>query len=185
MDDKLLKCFQFEVARQCRWAIMAVEELEETLSGLKSEKLSNQYGMNRLWMSVQNLLVAAGNISIWLWPSKPKIPGRGPNLRASLGVKDTSILKSRTFRNHFEHFDERLETFFLSLAPEQFLYVDTNVSPGGIDTFISGIDQRKVLRHLDSKSMRLIYRGESYKLEPLYREIIKLCQKAEDASRKH
>ncbi len=183
MEKQLLNCFQLEVARQCRWAILAIEDLEEALKGLTSGKLTHEYGMSRLWMSIQTFLVAVGNISKLLWPSQRQIPDRGPDLRTSLGVVDTSCLKTRTFRNHFEHFDERLETFFLSLKPGELFYVDANVSPGGIDSLATGIDQNKVLRHFDPESWRLIFRGECYELEPLYKEIVELYRKADAVAR--
>jgi hypothetical protein len=183
MEKQLLNCFQLEVVRQCRWAILAIEDLEEALKGLTSGKLAHEYGMSRLWMSIQTFLVAVGNISKLLWPSQPQLPDRGPDLRASLGVGDTSCLKTRTFRNHFEHFDERLETFFLSLKPSEFFYVDANVSPGGINSLATGIDQNKVLRHFDQESWRLIFRGECYELEPLYKEIVELYRKADAVAR--
>jgi hypothetical protein len=179
MEKHLLRCFQLEVSKQCRWAILAIEDLEEALTGLNSGKLAHQYGMSRLWMSIQTFLVAGGNISKLLWPSQPNIPDRGTDLRASLGVKDNSCFKTRTFRNHFEHFDERLEDFFLSLGPGEFFYIDSNVSPGGISSLATGIDQNKVLRHFDPESWRLIFRGESFEIEPLYKEIVELYRKAE------
>jgi hypothetical protein len=179
MDKHLLRCFQGEVAKQCRWGILAIEDLEEALRGINSGKLSTAYGMSRIWMSVQTFLVAVGNISKLLWPPQPRIADRGPDLRASLGIKESSCLKTRSFRNHFEHFDERLEEFFLSLGSEQFCYIDSNVSPGGISSLAGNVEDSKVLRHLDSKSWRLQFRGESYELKPLYEEMVELSQKAE------
>ena len=132
MEKQLLNCFQLEVARQCRWAILSIEDLEGALKGLTSGKLAHEYGMSRLWMSIQTFLVATGNISKLLWPSQPQIPDRGSDLRVSLGVGETSCLKTRTFRNHFEHFDERLEAFFLSLKPDEFFYVDANGGNKGV-----------------------------------------------------
>lgn len=179
MEKHLLSCFQLEVGRQCRWAILAIEDLEDALKGLESGKLGHEYAMSRVWMSIQRFLVAVGNISKLLWPPQQRIPNRGPELRASLGVDEGSCLKTRSFRNHFEHFDERLEEFFLSLSSGEFFYVDCNVSPEGIGSLATGIDQNKVLRHFDQKSWRLIFRGESYELEPLFKEIVELRKKAE------
>lgn len=149
MENHLLRCFQGEVAKQCWWAILAIEDVEKALKDLNSGKLTNAYAMTRLWMSFQTFLVAAGNISKLLWPQSPKIADRGTDLRASLGVEDSSCLETRTFRNHFEHFDERLENFFLSFGPGEFFYIDSNVSPGGISTLAKNIDESKVLRHFD------------------------------------
>lgn len=185
MDKHLLKCFQREVGKQCRWGILAIEDLEEALRGIDSGKLSTEYGMSRVWMSVQAFLVAVGNISKLLWPPRPKIVDRGADLRTSLGIEESSCLKTRSFRNHFEHFDERLEEFFLSLGSEQFCFIDSNVSPGGIRSLAGNIEDSKVLRHLDSKSWKLLFRGESYELKPLYEEIVELSRKTEAVAQKH
>lgn len=183
MDKHLLRCFQGEVGKQCRWGILAIEDLEEALRDIDSGKLSTEYGMSRVWMSIQTFLVAVGNISKLLWPPRPKIAGRGADLRASLGIEEGSCLKTRSFRNHFEHFDERLEEFFLSLGSEQFCFIDSNVSPGGIRSLARNVEDSKVLRHFDQQSWRLIFRGECYELKPLYKEIVELCRKAEVVAR--
>ena len=64
--------------------------------------------------------------------------GRGDELRAMLGVDEVSPQSSRKFRNHFEHFDERLEAW--AAEDHAFLY-DCNVGPmgmfGNVDTAIS------------------------------------------------
>ena len=185
MNKHLLRCFQNEIAKQCQCGILAIEDLEEAIWGIDTGKLSSTYGMSRIWMSVQTFLVAVGNISKLLWPPRPRMANRGTDLRASLDIEESSCLKTRSFRNHFEHFDERLEEFFLSLDPEQFCYIDSNISPGGISSFAGNIEDSKVLRHLDSKSWRLLFRGESYELKPLYEEIVELSRKAEAVAREH
>lgn len=115
MEAMVLRIFQREVERQCKFAIIAVEDLSQAL----------QIGdMDRIWYSIQAILVAAGNVSKLLWPPKPLLPERGAELRASLSVDDDSPLEPRTFRNHFEHFDERLEQW--ATSSERRNFADSN-----------------------------------------------------------
>src|SRR3989442_13158213 len=92
--------FLIEIEKQCKFGIMASYDLENALKS---------HNMDRLWYSVQGILLAAGNISKLLWPSNTQSADRGNELRTLLSVSDGSPLTPRTFRNHFEHFDERLE----------------------------------------------------------------------------
>jgi hypothetical protein len=50
-----------EVERQCRFAIIAAADLDAALAVLDRD---------HIWYSVQAFLVAAGNVSKLLWPSK-------------------------------------------------------------------------------------------------------------------
>ncbi len=63
-----------------------------------------------VWCSIQSILVSAANISRILWPSKNRL--RGKRLREMLNVEADNILSNRKFRNHFEHYDERIEEWF-------------------------------------------------------------------------
>jgi len=64
MKAMVLRIFQREVERQCKFALVAAEDLSSAL----------QAGdMDRIWYSVQTFLVAAGNISKLCWPSLPRV----------------------------------------------------------------------------------------------------------------
>ena len=75
--------------------------------------------------SVHEALGHCGNLSRYFWPSKQnskrKSPfsalaeARGAKLRESFGVTDESPLKDRALRDSLEHFDERLDRYFLGL----------------------------------------------------------------------
>jgi hypothetical protein len=184
VETPILRIFQGEVVKQCRYAILAIEDLENALKGMNEQKLTTSYGMSRIWFSIQAFLVATGNLSKLLWPPAPHIPERGTELRASLSVDEDSCLQPRTFRNHFEHYDERLEKFLLSLEPPNFSYIDSNVSPGGIKSLAPYVDEKLVLRHFDQKTWTLIFRGETFHLEPLFKAICELLPKAEKESDK-
>jgi hypothetical protein len=184
MNPCLLRTFQLEVVNQCQFAIMAIKDLENALKNMNDMTRPTGDGMTRIWYSIQAFLIAAGNLSKLLWPPHPVISERGPELRASLSVEDNSCLQPRTFRNHFEHYDQRLEEFFLSLEPPNFAYIDRNVSPGGIKSLASHVDEKIVLRHLDQEAWTLLFRGEPLHLKPLVKAVCELLPKAEQEADK-
>lgn len=151
MDEFILRIFQSEVRRQCEFALMAADDLKHSLDASD---------VKRIWYSVQALLAAAGNVSKLFWPSDSKLPERGQDLRASLGVPEKSPLESRAFRNHFEHFDSRLEIWAVSSEHKNF--VDSNI---GVS--ISGVDRNDFLRNFEPGTLTLTFCGEEHPLEPV------------------
>jgi hypothetical protein len=157
MKAMVLRIFQREVERQCR--LMAADDLGVSL-------VSGDH--DRLWYSIQALLVAAGNVSKLLWPPKRLIliTGRGKQLRTSLQVGDDSPLLPRDFRNHFEHFGERLESW--AKSSRRYNFVDSNIgSPGSIQ----GLDVSDFLRNFDPETLSLHFRGDVYHLRPVVQAI--------------
>lgn len=65
-----------------------------------------------VWCSIQSILVSSANVSKILWPISKKSQQRGKELRELLGIDETNILANRNIRNHFEHYDERIERLF-------------------------------------------------------------------------
>jgi hypothetical protein len=157
MDAMLLEIFRSEIERQCKIAVMAFQDLEKAL---------HAYDMDRVWFSIQGFLVAVGMVSKLLWPANSSSSERGLELRKAFAVSNDSRLSPRTFRNHFEHFDERLETWANSSDRHNFL--DANL--GSLDR-IAGIDQVDFLRNFDPASFVLTYQGDSYHLRPVVEAI--------------
>jgi hypothetical protein len=170
MDKIMLWIFQREVDRQTRFALMSFSDLEAALKA---------GDMDRIWHAVQGLLVAAGNVSKLLWPSQPSVSNRGEELRLSLAVPDDSKLAPRTFRNHFEHFDERLEQWATSSPRKGF--ADSNVGPTGM---ISGPEPGNYLRNLDTTQCAVTFRGDTYLLKPLVEALSNLYVKAAAEAKK-
>jgi hypothetical protein len=132
----------------------------------------------RFWYSVQAFLVAAGNISKLLWPSyrrgEERIPERGPELRATLAMEENSPLAPRTFRNHFEHFDVRLEEW--AVSSQHRIFVDANIARTAvIDSFSS--EPGDYLRNFDPTTFTVTFRGDSYHLLPIVEAIKQLRHK--------
>lgn len=86
------------------------------------------HGMDEVWF-----LISASNASKLLWGAgntdeeAEALRGARKPLRESVEVEDSSPLNSRKLRNSFEHFDERLDTWFGKSQNHN--YVGRNVGP--------------------------------------------------------
>lgn len=152
--------FVREIDLQCGFGLKAAAGIGD---GLRSRDIE------AVFLACQELLDAAGCVSRIFWPSSDQSASRGDELQKLLGVASNSPLSSRAFRNHFEHFDERIEEWASSTSRHNF--VDTGIfTPGAV----VGIDLGDTLRVLDPSTLRLTFRGEAFELRPLVSEIQRL-----------
>jgi hypothetical protein len=160
-DRFVLHVFQMEVAMQCRFALMAYNEVRTALL---------QGDDDRVWFALQALLVASGNVSKLLWPIKHKHSKRRAVLRATLGIDDTSALKPPcTLRDHLEHFDERLEAW--AEQPTRHNFVETFF---GSPSDIGRVDPGDLVRAFDPPTATVVVRGNRYELRPIVEEFAAL-----------
>lgn len=164
MDTEVLGIFQQEVERQCKFALIAADDMWQSVPS---------HNMDRIWYSAQAFLVAVGNVSKLLWPPKPQFSKRGDELRASLKVPEDSPLQPRKFRNHFEHFDERLDKWAASSARHDFADSNVAMSPATV-----GFDPRDCLRNLDTEKGAITFQGEEYRISPIVEAMRELSRTA-------
>lgn len=131
-----------EIVLQTKIANRAAERLKSA-----NENFDNI----EVWGSIQSILVSSGNVSKILWPQKNK--KYGERLRKLLQVKDNNPVSSRKFRNHFEHYDERVEEYFKNQTST--VYRDLAMNPS-----ISSFRQRNTHRGYNSINNTLVFRGE-------------------------
>src|ERR687893_531229 len=165
MEKALLRHLQTEVERQCQFAMIALQDMEES-SANSDGKL--------FWYSVQNLMVAIGRISRLLWPPDPLFPKRGLELRESLAVDEDSPLAARTFAEHFEHFDKRLETW--QVTSEQHRFFDSYTEP--LDVLAETAPEDR-LRGYDSENNAVLFHEDAYELGPVSGALEELQRRAE------
>jgi hypothetical protein len=165
MEKVLIRHFQTEVERQCQFAMISLQDMEEASA--------NSDG-RLFWYSVQNLLVAVGRISRLLWPPGPLFPNRGAELRETLGVGEDSPLKALEFVEHFEHFDKRLETWYVT--SEQRRFFDSYTEPLDVLADTAPVDR---FRGYDRKNEAVLFQGEAYELGPVSRAVEELQERAE------
>ncbi len=165
MEKTLLRQFQIEVERQCQFAMIALQDMEEASA--------NSDG-RLFWYSVQGLMVAVGRISRLLWPPDPLFPKRGPELRESLGVGEDSPLSALEFVEHFEHFDKRLETWYVT--SEQRRFFDSYTEPLDVLAETAPGDR---FRGFQTEKNAVLFHGQIYEVEPVSRAVEDLQARAE------
>lgn len=165
MNKTLMRHFQTEVERQCQFTMIALQDMEE----------SSANGDGKLfWYSVQNFVVAVGRISRLLWPPDPLFPGRGEDLRESLGIGEDSPLRALGFVEHFEHFDRRLETW--QVASEEHRFFDSYTEPLDVLAETSPEDR---MRGYDTEKEAILFKGEAFELAPVSHAVEELQRRAE------
>lgn len=180
MELMLLRIFQRQVADQCRFTLAAVPLINQVLQ----EQEKNQ---DQLWIGCQMFVVGSGNASKALWGdgrNRQKISeGRLP-LRESLNVDDTSPLFSLELRNHFEHYDERIDRWWKNSPRHN--HVDRMIGP---PSAISGIDDEDRFRVLDPSGPdgpQIVFWGQTFDLQPIASECERIMAIAEvEASKAH
>lgn len=168
LEPVVKKIFLTEIRRECRFGLIAADGLQRALASTSAEAT---------WFYCQSLLDSAGCVSRLLWPSSEKIEGRGLELRTTLAVSDTNPLADRSLRNHFEHFDDRIEAWATSRSAKGF--VDSNIMPLRSVSF--GMDTADYLRNLDPETLVLTYRGDTYDLKSVIAELQNLLKNVDAA----
>ena len=164
MEKHLLRLFQREVERQCRFAIFAFEDMDNAFSGDAG---------HRFWYSIQNLLVAIERVSRLLWPPEKEASGWGKELRQSLGVEEDSPLRSRKIAQYFEQFEERLENWYESSESHRFF--DSYTEP--LDVLASTKPGDR-FRGFDTENDAILFHGEMYQLQPIADAVEDLLERA-------
>lgn len=152
-----------EIGLQSKIALRAAERLWAT---------HDNFDHTETWCSIQSILVAAGNVSKILWPNvKYKI--RGEKLRRFLKVENDNPLCSRTFRNHFEHYDERIEEWFEGKSGG--VYVDLAMNPH-LNNGIFGHFPRFIHRGYNSFNNTVVFRDEILDLNEVLRALEEILE---------
>lgn len=165
MDEFLLRQFQFEVERQCQFAMIALQDMEEA-SANSDGKL--------FWYSAQGFMVATGKVSRFLWPDRPRLPERGRSLRESLGVTDDSPLKDRTFIERFENHDARLEEWYETSDEHRFF--DSYTEPMDVLAETHVGDR---FRGYNFEEEALLFGGDHYPIGPVSTALERLALAAQ------
>ena len=157
MNGLLQMTLMDEIVLQSQIAIRAFERLNTA---------ENQFDEIEIWGSIQSILVASANVSKILWPTK-KYRERGKLLKEYLQIDENHPLASRVFRNHFEHFDERVEERF-NISPTG-VYIDRQMNPL-LNNFF---DNREPLcqRGYNTFNQTLIFDGEILDVKALIKAL--------------
>ena len=154
--------FVSEIVLQSKIAQRAAERLQTANDNLDNIEV---------WGAIQSILVATGNVSKILWPTYSRHVERGEQLRQILQIKNNNPLSERKFRNHFEHYDSRIEEWYNN----QGSYIDLAMNPSLYRESLDNID-----RGYNAFNNTLIFRGELLDLNEVLsalKEIHNCCKK--------
>lgn len=185
MDPMLLRLFQRQVQFQCQTATAAMERLKTSLATLQDcerDSARAAAASAAFWMSVQEFLAAAANISKALWGQQAATAKARLPLRRSLGVRATSPLHERTMRHNFEHFDERIDRWWAESANHNIGDFIIGPMPGSIQ----GLPAREIFRAYDPTTQDVVFWGERFNLQELGDAIGELLPRASaEAAKPH
>jgi hypothetical protein len=154
---------------EIEWQSKIAELAANRLSAIK-----DNFDQIEVWSSIQSILVAAGNVSKILWPQK-EYEARGKRLRELLKVEDNNMLSDRSLRNHFEHYDERIEKWFKGKSSA--VYSDLAIDP------LKSMRRNFPANHhraYDPLTQTLTFRGESFDLAAVLKELKEIRIKCSD-----
>jgi hypothetical protein len=173
MDLHLLRIFQKQVLVQCEFMRFAAYDLNESL------KIRNA---KRTFYSLQNFLNATANVSKALWGQNDLRLEERKALRESIGVPDDSPLRVVALRNHFEHFDERLETWWRDSTTHS--YIDFNLTP---KTTVNNPALKDIdwFRNFDPSTTNVYFWGQQFNVQELIDEVQRILPKLSEEANKH
>lgn len=108
----------------------------------------NAQDVEAVFYGLHNLLAAAGNMSKALsgQTGEAVVADARQPLRDSIGIDDESPLRDVRMRNNFEHFDERLDQWWVKSPNHN--YIDMNIGPASI----FGADRLAIFRSFNPRS---------------------------------
>jgi hypothetical protein len=160
-----------EIARQCEFVLLAAKGLDESVK--------NNDSQNGFFF-IQALLTAGANISKLFWAVDTNKQGRieRQKLRGLFGIDEYSLTTDRKMRNHFDHFDERLDDWW-NINPSRRMFIDSNfgMSVGG-----DAVKKSDFLRNYDFKTATVNFGSDSFNTKAMAAEawrIFNICKKYE------
>lgn len=165
LDKMLVRILMDEIDNQCEMVKIAVDGINRFHN---EDSIATKY----LWFNVQGLLIATANISKILWNYDRKEIEEVKYLKEVLSLDDASKVKSRFFRNLFEHYDDHLINW--SAATDTKIIATSNVMPKGMNI---GVPVKNTFKTYYSDVNSIAFQGKEYSLQPVIKEVarIKLC----------
>jgi len=167
VDKQLIRAYIHELNLQAKFAQYAYNQMIENMRSPSEDSLF------KVFYHAHAFLIHVSNISKILEPEKGK---KRKELFEELGLseEELELHRARRLRNHLEHYDERLETWFKESKAHN--YADMNIMPRSA---IVGIDPKDFLRNLDPNTLRFMFQREDYELPKFKAEVDLIREKCE------
>ena len=162
MDDFLLRLYLEQAKEECERAFSAIKALNAALG-------SN--GELDPFVPAQAIIHHAAAVSKIFWPpgsrdkfARKRAQRRSETLRSELGLVSPHPVQARTLRDHFEHFDERLDAWVEQSKNRNIVkqLVGPRTAIGG-----DAIADTDIIHHYDPAAKTYAFRGEKFDIQAL------------------
>ena len=165
VDPMLLRLFQDQVRLHCVGILAAAERVDAELAALTRTASDASYrSQDAFWLAIGDLLNASANVTKALWGKHGTPLEKRQLLRQTLDVSDESPLCTTSMRNSFEHFDERLDKWWMR-SPDHII-VDHVIG----QHLVSGVAEEDKFRQYNPTTGDLVFWGERFNLLALVGE---------------
>lgn len=175
MDDFLKRIYLQQVKQECEFCLAAVARMNEIL------KLEDE-SKNDFFREALDLVHHGAAVSRMFWPPRcrdkkktARAQQRGQVLRDQLKIPSNHSIQKRTLRDHFEHFDERLDDWAENSRNKNMinqLFGSRNAVGG------NGIGDSDIIHHYDPVTKIYAFRGEPFDVQELVDGISDIYQKS-------
>lgn len=173
MDDFLEKIYCGEIAKQCRNGLRAYERMIRSAGSEDVEEtLQSLYAVLTAATIISRLLTTPSTTKRF---GPPLVKDRGETLSKLLSVQDTSVIHTRSLRDHVEHFDERLDQWAAS-SPNRIFLTDF-IGPANL-VVIQG-QNGPVHRRYDPVTGTFVFLGDTIDLVAIRSELVRIGSSAE------
>jgi hypothetical protein len=180
IDSFLEGVFLSEIENQCNTAITAFSHLKDNLHTMN---------VDLMWGLTEIILTSSANISKFFWPGPPRtkefgvtkqeVDDRASYLKSILGIDDKSPLYDRDLRDHFEHYDERVQPW--AKKSKNRVLFRRNIGA----KLIGNIDQYANMGNLDPTTFTVTFWNKTYEIPIIIQEIEKILNATKDIAGKN
>lgn len=162
MDDFLQRIYLEQAKHECEACFAAVQAFNSALAGAQDQDP---------FLHVSALIHHAAAVSRIFWPpsardkhAHKRAQRRGEFLRSSLMIPSSHTIQSRTLRDHFEHFDERLDDWAERSKNRNIVrkLLGPRTAIGG-----DAIQDEDIIDHYDPATKIYAFRGEKFDVQAI------------------
>lgn len=167
MDNFLKDIMIREVGNHCDFAIKSFTRIQLINENRNERYNSTKDDVDYIWLYISSFLTSTANISKLLWGSynnENTMNEREP-IRHILNIDDNMKIKSKSFRNNFEHIDDEIIKWF---KRDTRVFVDRNMIHAPISDDLIEPD---FFRQFNSYLYIVYFLGEKYDLKEIVKEI--------------
>lgn len=173
MDEFLQKIYLGQVKQECERCFQAIHAMNAIM---------NKQFEDDFFQPALDLIHHAAAVSRIFWPpggrnkqNTKRAQRRGQFLRDLLVIPAGHAVQNRSLRDHFEHFDERLDDWAETSKNRNivFRFIGSRNAIGG-----SAIQDSDIIHHFDPQTKVFSFRGEKFDVQALAHGLDDIFKKA-------